>query len=142
MVNLTRVGMFLSVLLLSACQTLPNEQVAVEKNSPKPSSTPSKKATQAPKVDSVVTGSTITDNLLQQANMQQQAGDHQLAITTLERAIRIAPRYPKSYYRLAELHYQQGNYTQALSLAQKAISLGASGKLRRQSLTLIANSSH
>jgi len=72
--------------------------------------------------------------------VQQQAGNNQQAMATLERAIRIAPRYQEGYYRLAQVHYQQGNYSQALSLAQKAISLGASGQLRQQSLAMIENS--
>jgi len=140
MVKVTQLGLLFSALFLSACQMTPNAQTAPERNSNKQTTTPATK--QVAKVDQVVKGSAVIDSLLKQADLQQQAGDNQLAIATLERAIRIAPRYPESYYQLAQMHYQQGNYAQSLSLAQKAISLGASGKLRKQSLTLIANCSN
>ncbi|MFT4837356.1 MAG: tetratricopeptide (TPR) repeat protein [Psychromonas sp.] len=64
----------------------------------------------------------------------------QAAASSLERAIRIAPRFPESYYRLGELRYQEGVYNQAVLLAQKALRLGAAGMLRRQAQDLVSKS--
>lgn len=147
MTRIQHVSLLCTAFLLTACQTLPDQQPLVETNNETQkakttvTATPQTKKHQAPKVDEVAKISPAVSSLLSQANTQQQAGNHQAAISTLERAIRVAPRYPESYYRLASIHFQQGNYQQAATLAQKAISLGASGRLREQSLSLIANSS-
>lgn len=151
MVRVTHFSLLFAAFFLTACQTVPNQQVQPESNNKaKPAATKQQKPQQEkekakPKtaaVDEVVSLSPAVSNLLDQAEKQQQAasesGNYNATIATLERAIRIAPRYPESYYRLAKIRFQQGNYAQALSLAQKAISLGASGKLKQQSLSLIA----
>lgn len=151
MVQVTRYGLFLATFFLTACQTVPEQPTQAERNDRSQVSTPSEQQIEKVKpkitdVDNVVTLSPAVSKLLQQAEVQQQSGsntgNYNAAIATLERAIRIAPRYPESYYRLAKIRFQQGSYAQALSLAQKAISLGASGNLKQQSLSLIAISSN
>lgn len=76
-------------------------------------------------VDQAVQANIVVHSLLDRAQQQLKDGDQQGAESSLERAIRIAPRYPESYFRLAELRYHQGKYSQASSLAEKTISLGA-----------------
>lgn len=137
--RITHLHILFITFFLSACQILPNEQTEMSTNSESKQTT--QKKSSIPEVDDAVTLSPVVNSLLKQAQAQQSSGNNQAAIHTLERAIRIAPRYPESYYRLAELRYQQGNYQQATSLAQKALSLGASGELRQQSLLLISDSS-
>jgi len=99
------------------------------------------KQIQVTTVDPVVKGSGVVNALLDQALQQVKNGEQQAAESSLERAIRIAPRFPESYFRLAELRYQQGKYSQARSLAQKALSLGADGSIRRQALSLVDRAS-
>lgn len=143
MVKVTRVGILFLAFFLSACQTLsntPDKRESTNSNTHTSNKTEQQKTqTQPAKVDEVINASPAVDSLLIQATQQEQAGNTRAAINTLERAIRIAPRYPTSYYRLAKLRYQQGNYQQAASLAQKALSLGAAGELREQSLLIISN---
>ncbi|WP_413699468.1 tetratricopeptide repeat protein [Psychromonas sp. KJ10-10] len=55
----------------------------------------------------------------------------------LERAVRITPRYPDSYYYLAKVNYLEGRYAQARSLAKKSLSLGAEGNLLDNILVLV-----
>ena len=82
-------------------------------------------AVKAAPVDKAVQANIVVHSLLDRAKQQLKNGDNQGAESSLARAIRIAPRYPESYYRLAELRYSQGKYQQASSLAEKSISLGA-----------------
>lgn len=131
---------FVVVLFLSACQTVPNDKPIQDTNnetSTAHDSNAKDEKARAPEVDLVNTASATVISLLDVAEQHQKSGDTAAAINTLERAIRIAPRFPESYYRLAEIRYEQMNYHQANSLAQKAISLGASGTIRTQSLKLI-----
>ena len=88
-------------------------------------------------VDNAVKAPAAVLSLLARAQQQEDKA----AIVSLERAIRIAPRYPESYFRLGELRYAQGEYAQARSLAQKALSLGATGKLLTQAQSLVQRSS-
>ena len=131
--------------LLVACGTIPTRQpvkdvkrpVVTEQAKPieapeavvKPQEAPIASAAQAP---------AVVISLLRRAEQQSRAGNDTAAGSSLERAIRIAPRYPESYYRLGELRYKEGRYSQAVSLAQKTLSLGAQGSLRNIANALIA----
>ena len=90
-------------------------------------------------VDKAVQANIVVHSLLDRADQQLKGGDQQGAEGSLERAIRIAPRYPESYFRLAELRYQQGKYVQASSLADKSLSLGADEVLSKQVNALLQN---
>ena len=61
--------------------------------------------------------------LLDQASKQEQAGSPERAAATLERALRIEPKNARLWHRLAVIRFQQGNYTQAESLAAKSSTL-------------------
>lgn len=77
-------------------------------------------------------------SLLARADAHRDAGEVELAVALLERALRIEPRNPWLWYRLAELRLQQGRYTQAIGLARKADSLApGNGDLHQRSLRLI-----
>mgnify|MGYP006092741065 FL=1 len=88
-------------------------------------------------VSAVAAAPAVVNNLLIKAKKQQQQDDLNAAMSTVERAIRIAPRYPASYYQLAELKFESNDFSNAKSLAQKSISLGASGSLKRRALELV-----
>ncbi|WNC73405.1 hypothetical protein RGQ13_05270 [Thalassotalea psychrophila] len=129
-----KIALLCLTLALAACSTTP---VTEEKTQP----IPTVKAKPAP-VDDAAQAPAAVITLLDKAEQQQNNGDDLAAIVSLERAIRIAPRYPESYYRLGKLRFSQSRYEQARALAQKAISLGASGWLRWQAEKLVESSSN
>lgn len=139
--------------LLTACGTIPTynsngtevqsttstsiDNADTNKQSkPAPTVTPK----QAP-VDDTAQAPAAVLSLMKRADKQVESGDNRGAIASLERAIRIAPRYPETYYRLGERYFYQGNYKQARSLAEKSITLGADWLLRRQAESLIERAS-
>ena len=118
---------------LVACSTVPKSSL---ESSPEQSI-----SDQITTVDQAVKVSTVVGSLIDQAMEQDKIGELQRAEDSLDRAIRIAPRFPESYFRLAELYYKQGKYIQARSLAQKSLSLGADGIIREQALLLVTKAS-
>lgn len=137
-----KIGVLCLPWFIVACSTIPayepesetapvykTEQPATESQAiVKPESAPVDNAAKAP---------AAVLSLLERAQQQENKGDEQAAVATLERAIRIAPRYPESYFRLGELRYKQGDYAQARSLGQKVLSLGADWRLRKQVQSLL-----
>ena len=78
-------------------------------------------------------------DLVERAEAQRAAGDLAGAAATLERALRIEPRNPHLLNRLARVRLQQGNYSQADSLASKSNALaGDAPALERDNLSIIA----
>ena len=61
--------------------------------------------------------------LLDQASKQEQSGSPERAAATLERALRIEPKNPRLWHRLAIIRFQQGKYNLAESLAAKSSTL-------------------
>lgn len=133
--------------LLVACGTIPTGQPVEEVKRP-PVTEPQAKPIVVPEppvvkpqeapVASPAQAPSAVISLLSRAQQQERDGDDKAAASSLERAIRIAPRYPESYYRLGELRYKEGSYSQAASLGQKTLSLGAQGSLRSLAQALIA----
>jgi len=132
--------------VLVACSTLPTSAPVEEVIKRPVPETPVKKPEIVPPpvikqqeapVDSAVKAPAAVISLLQRAQQQAQKGDNKSAASSFERAIRMAPRYPESYYLLGELRYQEGAYRQAASFAQKSLILGAEGGLRRQAQDLL-----
>ncbi len=62
--------------------------------------------------------------LVNQAHAQHKAGNSAVATSTLERALRIEPSNPLLWLELARLNQDDGNPTQADSMARKALQLG------------------
>ena len=70
--------------------------------------------------------------LLAKAESDLQAGHLERSAASLERAIRISPRNPILWHRLAEVHLKQGNLRQAEAMAIKSNSLiGPGAQLAR-----------
>ncbi|MFN3581337.1 MAG: tetratricopeptide repeat protein [Pseudomonas sp.] len=63
--------------------------------------------------------------LLTSAREQEGRGDLGSASSSLERAMRIAPREPQVFYRLAEVRLAQGDAAQAEQIAQRGLSHAA-----------------
>lgn len=61
--------------------------------------------------------------LLDNAGQQSRAGKLDGAAAALERALRIEPRNPEIWHRLATVRLQQGQFDQAAGLAAKSINL-------------------
>ncbi len=122
-------------LLLTACTATPDKTSAEQSQQSASNPNSSSQLIEANNVpDAVFT-------LLEQAKRHENNKNLRAAVSSLERAIRIAPRYAETYYRLGEIRYIEKNYPLAKSLAQKALSLGASDWLREQSLQLVERSS-
>ena len=61
--------------------------------------------------------------LLQEAEAARQAADLVRARAVLERGVKLAPREPELWFRLAELAFAERDWEQCRSLAQRAYSL-------------------
>jgi len=70
--------------------------------------------------------------LLDQASRMEASGNPEKAAATLERALRIEPRNARLWHRLAVIRYQQGQYTQAESLAAKSSTLAQNDRELKQ----------
>jgi tetratricopeptide (TPR) repeat protein len=92
--------------LLAACQTAPRVRPVAE-----------------PRAVSV---------LLDDARRKEQAGRLDLAAAALERALRVAPRNPMVWHRLADLRLRQARYHDAETLALRSNSLPAAGRALTQ----------
>ncbi len=67
--------------------------------------------------------------LLDQSRIDYGSGRREAAGAALERALRIEPRNPWLWHELAQLRLTQGQYAQAVTLAQKSNSFA--GRERR-----------
>lgn len=95
--------------------------------------------------------SPVVKKLLASANSQSRAGNDDGAANSLERALRIEPRNPLLWGRLAQIKFAQGDLRQAIQLAAKSNTLTGShlassagtlnnDLLRRQNWNLMASS--
>ena len=77
--------------------------------------------------------------LLDAADRQTQAGQLPAAAASLERALRLDPRNPETWYQLAVVRFREGYLDQAEQLARKAEALAGGDKMARaRSWRLIA----
>lgn len=82
--------------------------------------------------------STAVTALLDTAGQQARAGNLDTAAATLERALRLEPRNPELWTRLAEIRLQQGEFDQAANLAAKSNNLaGNNAALITRNLKII-----
>lgn len=132
-----KLSLIISPLLLVACANIPTEDTSQKTNNEQQQTEAKPEKYKVSKTNETSSASSAVVSLLQRAQQQQENGNVVGAVSSLERAIRISPRYPESYYRLAEIYYKQGKNNQARSLAEKALSLGASGELQTKSQSLI-----
>lgn len=79
-------------------------------------------------------------NLIDQARQSESSGNLVHAAALYERALRIAPSDAEIWYFLAQLRYQQDDYQQAESLAQKSRLLARDDpRLQQRNWKLIAD---
>lgn len=77
--------------------------------------------------------------LMRTAAEKRRAGDYEAAQASLERALRIEPRNPRLWNRLAHLYAAQGEYARVESLAAKSNALaGNDPVLQADNWSLIA----
>lgn len=63
--------------------------------------------------------------LAAQSDQARESGDLRLAALQLERALRIAPRDPDLWHRMARVRLEQGDFLQAERMAERSLQLGA-----------------
>jgi len=77
--------------------------------------------------------------LLDNASRQEKAGKLEAAAATLERAVRVDPRNPLVWHRLARVRLAQGQWQAAANVAAKSNSLAAGDtELQRRNWRVIA----
>jgi len=87
-----------------------------------------------------VSGNQAVIALLDRAHLDAEAGRRESAGASLERALRIEPRNAWLWHELAQLRLAQGQYAQAISLAQKSSSFaGRERRLRALNWRVIGN---
>lgn len=75
--------------------------------------------------------------LVQRADAQVAAGNLDAAVSTLEQAIRVAPKQPLPWYRLVQIKVKQGDCGQAAQFARKADTLSDDPAMREQTQQLL-----
>jgi tetratricopeptide (TPR) repeat protein len=89
--------------------------------------------------ESTAANSPAVGVLLADANKNSKAGDLDVAVTTIERAIRIEPRNPNLYYKLAVIRLKQSKPRLAEDLAKKSALLASTNmQLKKHSWLLVA----
>lgn len=86
-----------------------------------------------PEQKPVVSANPAIIALLDRAQLDSTAGQREAAAASLERALRIEPRNAWLWHELAQLRLSQGQYGQAIALAQKSSSF-AGNERRLQAL--------
>lgn len=114
-----------AALLLSACTVVPYDQA-------RPAGQPAdvdQEALVVPQQPKAAIEASETPAILPAAQRMRQLasaegdkGNYKRALVLLERALRISPRDPDTYYALAHNYLQLGNPAQALQLAQRGLS--------------------
>ena len=134
-------------LLLAACGTVPRTEppasVSTPPSPPPPPGTeirPYVPPVSPPSAEPRAVPNRAVAVLQRRADDQQRVGDLGGAAASLERALRISPRDPVIWQRLALVREQQGRYGQAAELASKSNSLaaGLDAELVRDNWRLIA----
>ena len=95
-------------------------------------------ATAAPAEAERFSGNPAVIALLDDTDLKLSRGNPEAAAASVERALRLEPKNPWLWHRLAVLKLEQGQWRQAVALAQKSNSLSARRpKLRRANADLI-----
>jgi len=132
---MNRYGLFLiSALLLAGCASVATQPPAT---STPPGATPQEatipqigeEVFAIPETKPVMSGNRAVIALLDRARLDSEAGKRGTAGASLERALRIEPRNAWLWHELAQLRLAQGQYAQAITLAQKSTSFA--GRERR-----------
>ena len=62
----------------------------------------------------------VIKGLLEQADQQFLQGEYNESLATLERALRIKPRYPETWSRMAQVYLYQGKFPQTRQHAERS----------------------
>lgn len=123
-----RYGLLLiPALLLAGCATPPATSGGPAPEAPPPQI--GEEAFVIPETKPVMSGNRAVIALLDRARLDSEAGKRDSAGASLERALRIEPRNAWLWHELAQLRLAQGQYAQAITLAQKSTSFA--GRERR-----------
>jgi Tfp pilus assembly protein PilF len=145
MLNINKALIFLLPLLLIACTNVPPQsQQQIHKQKIEVKEQPQTASEVEPMVNMDLGNHEISApqavlSLITRSQQQIKKGNLKGAKVSLERALRISPRYPNSYYYLAKVNFLDGQYTQARSMAKKSLSLGAEGNLLESILKLLGD---
>lgn len=131
-----RLGTLLLASLLSACAVTPRETPAPVENRdvpvvevPRPPvfgpPEPQPERAPSPPVSTTPPAATPASTLLTAINSAVAAGELERAAALCERALRITPRDARLWYRLASIHFQQQNYSEAADFARRGLSFAA-----------------
>lgn len=104
----------LLMLLLSACQVKPPQELGQEWSSEEGQIKP------APNTNKAVLA------LVDRAHQASTRGDLATAESYLERGLRIEPRNPQLWHYLAKVNLFQGRHQQAISMAKRSLALASS----------------
>lgn len=133
MINRSRL-FFISgwLLLLAGCASVPGQLPAtsIPGAIPQESVPPAAISQQAPGAVEQIPKTTMSGNpaviaLLDRAQIDTDTGHREAAGASLERGLRIEPHNAWLWHELAQLRLIQGQYAQAIALAQKSISFAA-----------------
>ncbi len=124
--------------LLSACSldpvfgpspaNSPRQAYPAQQRGPKPVTVAPRPESRMPEVAQPQPSSPAVIALMQQAANDRRKGNLDLAVSRLERAVRIQPRNPRLWHELAEVRLQQHQPRLAEELAKKSIALAQGNK--------------
>lgn len=117
-----------ALLLLAGCASVTSAPPAAEVTIATPDAIPPQPGDVViaePVPQPAVSGNRAVIALLDRARLDTGAGQREAAGASLERALRIEPRNGWLWHELAQLRLAQGQYAQAIALAQKSISFAA-----------------
>ncbi|MGB0867483.1 MAG: tetratricopeptide repeat protein [Granulosicoccaceae bacterium] len=144
-----RLAPIVVALTLSACTVVPYEQARPDYKKPAPGLStktpqpqealvvPTRPSPQASAAPAKARSLPAAQRMRQLASAEGEKGEYKRAIALLERALRISPRDPETYYELARNHLLMDNPSQALQLAQRGLSHNPSADQRRRLNQLI-----
>lgn len=126
---MNRYSLFLiPALLLAGCATPPATSGGPTPEAPPPQI--GEETFVIPETRPVMSGNRAVIALLDRARLDSEAGKRGSAGASLERALRIEPRNAWLWHELAQLRLAQGQYAQAITLAQKSTSFARDRRLQ------------
>ena len=96
-----------------------------------------------PEEDAIPEGNYAVAALLESARAAEKARQYGRASAVLERALKVEPRNPRLWHRLATVRYRQGRHREAEALARRSMSLSpADAMLDSRNWRVIAAARH
>lgn len=131
MVSVKRLLAITALLALSACTVVPMEearttepvQTTEVKTKPQDALIVPQQPKSSLQASEPAKSLPAATRIRQLASAEGEKGDYKRAIALLERALRISPRDPETYYELARHYLLMEEPAQALQLAQRGLSL-------------------